>query len=90
MQSAELVVSLRQEVAEGKDTLDKQIKETAQQMAVEAAEVQNLNEMIKALKGQNDEVHSACSLSSPYMIARYIPFCALTRCCAWPECGVSG
>ena len=56
-QSAELVARLRQEVAEAKDILNRQVEETAQQKAVEAAEVKNLNEVIKNLKDLNDKVH---------------------------------
>ena len=59
IQSAELVASLKQEVAESKDAL---IKRTAQRMAMEAAEVQSLNNLIRALKEQNAEVqHARCT-----------------------------
>ena len=61
LQSAALVTNLRQEVAEAKDILNKQVEETAQQKAVEAAESKNLNEMIRTLKDQNDEVYRAQS-----------------------------
>ena len=63
MQSAELVqdaaeccACLRQELAEAKDALDKQVEELAQQMAAKTDEVQSLNELINTLKGQNAEV----------------------------------
>lgn len=64
LQSAELAVSLRREVAEAKDALNKQVEETAQQKAGEAAEVHNLNEVIRTLKDQNDKVHLAQCLRS--------------------------
>ncbi len=53
MQSAELV---RQEVAEARDAFHKLVEETAQRIAVEAAEAHNLNEVTRTLKEQNDEV----------------------------------
>lgn len=59
VQSAELVVRLRREVDEVKDALNKQVEETVQQKAVEAAEIQDLNEVIRTLKEQNDKVHHA-------------------------------
>ena len=43
-------------MAELKDTLNKQVEDTAQRMALEAFEVQNLNEVIRILKEQNAEV----------------------------------
>ena len=59
LQSAALVANLRQEVAEAKDTLKKNIEETAHQKAIEAIEVQDLNKVIRTLKDQNDEVQIA-------------------------------
>lgn len=56
MQSAALVANLKQEVAEANDTLSKQLEKTAQRMVVEAAEVQNFNEVIRILNEQNAEV----------------------------------
>ena len=64
LQSAALVANLRQEVAETKDTLNKQVEETAQRKA----EIMNLNEMIGTLKDQNDEVHrSHCLRETSYV-----------------------
>ena len=54
-----LITNLKQEVAEAKDTLNKQVEETAQLIAVKAAEVHNLNEAIRILKEQNAEVQHA-------------------------------
>lgn len=59
VQDAKVVASLRQEVAQAKDLLNKQVEESAQRIAVEAAEVQNLNELIRILKEQNAEVQYA-------------------------------
>ena len=59
VQSAELVASLRQELAELKIAHNKQIGETAHQKALGAVEVHDLNEVIRTLKEQNDEVHYA-------------------------------
>ena len=59
MQSAKLVASLRQEVAEAQDSLNKQVQETIQWKTAEAVKVQDLNETIKILRGQNDEVKHA-------------------------------
>ena len=56
LQNTALIANLKQEVAELKDTLNKQVEETAQRMAVEAAEVHNLNEVIRILREQNAEV----------------------------------
>ena len=57
-QSAKLVASLRQELAEAKDALDKHAEDTAKRVAVEAAEVQNLKEVIRVLEEQNAEVQN--------------------------------
>ena len=57
IQSAELVSNLREQVAETKVSLNKQLEETAQRMAVKTAEVHNLNEEIRILKEQNAKVH---------------------------------
>lgn len=59
VQSAELVANLRQEVAECKETVRKQVEQAAQEEALGAAQVENLNELIKSLRKQNDEVHYA-------------------------------
>jgi hypothetical protein len=56
LQSVALVVNLKQEVAELKDTLNKQAEDAAQLMAMAAAELHNLNEVIRVLKEQNAEV----------------------------------
>lgn len=66
LQSTAIVANLRQEVADATDTLNKQVEETTQRMTVEAAKVKNLNEMIRTLKDQNEEVHRAqCLRNSP-------------------------
>ena len=59
VKSAELVASLRREVAEAKDAFNKVVEETTQRIAVESAEVHNLNGAIRTLKEQNDEVYYA-------------------------------
>ena len=57
--SAERCTNLEQELVEAKNALDKQLEESAQRIAVEAAEVLNLNEVIRVLKEQNAEVPHA-------------------------------
>ena len=59
VQSAELLASLRQEIAEFQDALNKQAEETAHHKAQGTAQVHNLNEVIRVLKEQNDEVRNA-------------------------------
>ena len=54
--SAERCTNLEQELVEAKDALNKQVVESAELMAKKAAEFQNLNEVIRALKEQNAEV----------------------------------
>lgn len=60
VQSAALVADLRQEVAEGKNALNKNIEEMVHHKAIEAIEVQKSNELIRTLRDQNDEVQIAC------------------------------
>lgn len=59
MKSVKLMASLRHEVAEAKNALDKQVKETIQRKTMDAAEVHHLNEVIRILKEQNAEVRIA-------------------------------
>lgn len=53
------MASFRHEVAVSQDSFSKQVQETIQWKTVKAVEVQNLNESIKILKGQDDEVNHA-------------------------------
>lgn len=50
------MANLRQELAEAKETLNKQVKETIQQKTTDAIEVQKLKEVIKIFKEQNAKV----------------------------------
>ena len=54
--AAETCASLNIELVDAKDALDKQVEESARQMAAKTDEVQNLNELINTLKEQNAEV----------------------------------
>lgn len=51
-----MVANLSQEVAEVKDSLTKHVQETILWKTMAADKVQNVNETIKILKGQNDKV----------------------------------
>ena len=53
---AETCAKLKLELVEALGALDKHAEESTQQMAAKAAEVQNLNDLIRALKEQNVEV----------------------------------
>ena len=63
VQSAELLASLRQELAEAKDTLNEQVKETVQWKTMEAVEVNSLNQVIRILKEKDAEVRSSMMLT---------------------------
>ena len=56
VQSTELLARLSQELTDAKVSLNKQVEETTQRMAVKTAEVHDLNEAIRALKEQNANV----------------------------------
>ncbi len=63
--AAETCANLKQELVEAKDALEKQVEESAQQMAVKTDEVQNLHEVMNTLKEQSGEVqHTRCFKNS--------------------------
>lgn len=63
LQNALLVAKLRQEAVEANETLLLHVEETAHQKATNAAEVQNLNHVIR-IQEQSPEVQSGHCLSN--------------------------
>ena len=83
LQSAALVAKLKFELAEAEDALSQDAHEAAHRNRVEAAEVHNLNVVIRALQEQNVEVqyvaleHFRIKFYMPHDDL-IIPSCALT------------